>query len=181
MSVLVIVNGIPGTGKTTISRKLAADLRLPLISKDDIKEFLFGRLGGSGLENSKLLGRVSVDSLYRVAAEYAQADKDVMIENAFWHSFAHDAIARITKETSVKIIEVYCETAPGIYKARILERQKNGERSAAHLDYPPLDSVAMQKYAPLGLGPTIEVDTTTFDDAAYDALLAKLSNLLKPN
>jgi predicted kinase len=178
MSVLIIVNGIPGTGKTTVSRKLATDLRLPLISKDDIKEFLFERLGGDGLENSKLLGRIAVDALYLAAEQYANGGKDLIIENAFWYSFAHDTIARIAKKASVEIIEVYCKATVDVYQARILQRQKNGERNAVHLDYPQLETEAKEKYAPLGLGRTVEFDTTVLSDAAYASLLSKLSTML---
>lgn len=42
---LIIITGLPGTGKTTLGRKLAEEFRLPFISKDDIKEFLFDNLG----------------------------------------------------------------------------------------------------------------------------------------
>ena len=53
---LLIVNGLPGSGKTTLSRELAPRLGLPLISKDDIKELLFDQLGWSDREQSKRFG-----------------------------------------------------------------------------------------------------------------------------
>ena len=44
-SLLIIINGAPCTGKTTLGRKLAKQLRLPFLSKDGIKEVLFDTLG----------------------------------------------------------------------------------------------------------------------------------------
>ena len=37
---LVVISGAPGSGKTALSRRLAPELKLPLISKDTIKEVL---------------------------------------------------------------------------------------------------------------------------------------------
>jgi adenylate kinase family enzyme len=42
MARLVIVSGAPGAGKTTLARRLAAELAMPLIVRDDIKEALMG-------------------------------------------------------------------------------------------------------------------------------------------
>jgi shikimate kinase len=38
---LVVVSGLPGSGKTTLGRRLAQALNLPLIDKDDILDRLF--------------------------------------------------------------------------------------------------------------------------------------------
>jgi adenylate kinase family enzyme len=54
--VLVVVTGPPAAGKTTIGRELSSQLRLPLISKDTIKEALFDELGFGDLEWSARLG-----------------------------------------------------------------------------------------------------------------------------
>ncbi|MFZ4462043.1 MAG: AAA family ATPase [Patescibacteria group bacterium] len=43
-SLLIIITGLPCTGKTTLGRKLAEELRLPFVSKDDFKELLFDDL-----------------------------------------------------------------------------------------------------------------------------------------
>ncbi|SED18936.1 shikimate kinase [Streptomyces sp. TLI_105] len=41
----VIVSGLPASGKTTLGRRLATGLGLPLVDKDAILEFLYGSLG----------------------------------------------------------------------------------------------------------------------------------------
>jgi shikimate kinase len=38
---LVVVNGLHCTGKTTIGKRIAAAERLPLLAKDGIKEIIF--------------------------------------------------------------------------------------------------------------------------------------------
>jgi 2-phospho-L-lactate transferase/gluconeogenesis factor (CofD/UPF0052 family) len=41
----VLIGGIPGSGKSTLAVALAAELRLPLLAKDEIKEALMDALG----------------------------------------------------------------------------------------------------------------------------------------
>ncbi|HEY8653471.1 MAG TPA: hypothetical protein VIL87_10295 [Dermatophilaceae bacterium] len=36
--VVILVNGLPGSGTSTLARQLAAELRIPLFSKDTVKE-----------------------------------------------------------------------------------------------------------------------------------------------
>lgn len=42
----VLVGGWPGSGKSTLAVALAAELGLPLLAKDEVKEALVDALGG---------------------------------------------------------------------------------------------------------------------------------------
>ena len=53
---IVLVNGAPASGKTTLSRRLAGDLGLPLLAKDAIKEVLYDTLGAPDRARSRELG-----------------------------------------------------------------------------------------------------------------------------
>lgn len=64
---LILITGHPCTGKTTLGKRLAEELNLPFVSKDDFKELLFDTLGWKDREWSKKLGTASYTILYHVA------------------------------------------------------------------------------------------------------------------
>jgi cytidylate kinase len=175
---VIIVNGMPGTGKTTLSRKLARDLSLPLIGKDDIKELLFDRLGSDNREWSKLLGQATSQFLFDLIDSLLSTDKQFMVENAFWYSFAHDEIAERLDRHAKQCLEIYCKTDRDERVRRFIARNESGERHPGHIDaeqYTTIESIEWEsRYQPLGLGTCIEVDTTSFDDRAYAALVERL-------
>ena len=49
---LVLVTGLPCSGKTCVASRLSGELGLPMLAKDDIKEALFDALGYGGRERS---------------------------------------------------------------------------------------------------------------------------------
>ena len=60
---LVVVTGMPSSGKTTVAEAVARLLRLPLIAKDEIKESLFETLGWGERAWSMKLGGASYEVL----------------------------------------------------------------------------------------------------------------------
>ena len=68
---IVLVSGAPGAGKTTLAIQLASILRMPLLSKDAIKECLFDALSSppGDREWSRTLGATAMELMWRLAED----------------------------------------------------------------------------------------------------------------
>jgi predicted kinase len=147
----VVVHGIPGTGKSTIAAPLAAELGLPLIAKDSIKESLWDALGPGDRAWSSKLGAAAMDVLWRLAAEAGSA----VLESNFHPAFAHRFGA-----LSGPLVEVHCTCDPELARARYANRR----RHPCHFDLTyglEMFDRWIAEAGPLGLGgPTFTVDTT---------------------
>jgi len=64
----VVISGLPGSGKTTLGRRLAHALNLPLIDKDDILDRLFESKGVGNAAWRRTLSRESDVILQHEAA-----------------------------------------------------------------------------------------------------------------
>jgi len=170
----LLVNGIPGTGKSTLAKKLAADLKLPLIHKDDIKEFFYDALATNSREESQLIGRVAFESLYVLIEQYVESEKDLMVECPFFVSFARPKLKAIISEKGVEVLEVYCVLPEPIRQQRIRQRLTEGrhpQHVAGDTSFDKNEMELAEQYAPLQLGKFIEVSTERFGETEYQGLL----------
>jgi predicted kinase len=164
---IVMVNGLPGAGKTTLGGGLAHALNAWFLSKDAIKEALAGCLEKAvGVPE---LGGIAMDTIWALAA---QSPVDVVIDSWWFKprdlAFAHAGVAR---SGARRAIEVWCDVPPEVARSRYAARQ----RAPVHRDQQRLaedwDHWAAHA-APLGLAPTVFVDTTSPID--YLALAMKI-------
>ena len=65
----VVVTGPPASGKSTLTRVLAAELGWPLLAKDTIKAGLVESLGAEGPDGSRRLGAAAVRALLALARD----------------------------------------------------------------------------------------------------------------
>lgn len=181
---LIIINGLPATGKTTIAKSLSKQLKVSAIAKDTIKEFLFDTLGIKDREWSRTLGMVSSDFLY-VLADALLADKQsIILESAFEKRFAQPQLETLIHKHNPAVIEIYCTTEQSIRRKRFVERNQTGRRHIGHVDHENYlddnDVEPIEKFAPLELsiGECIKIDTTSFRDKDVKKVIAVVEEAL---
>lgn len=173
---VIIVSGPPCTGKTTLARQLAHDLRMPLLSKDSIKEVLFDALGWSDRDWSRRLGRAMFEVLYLLMESELAAGRSFLVESNFKPELANSRFKAIREKYPFFAIQVQCRTDGAVLVERFRRRAESGERHPGHADLDSLLEVPSDLskgfYEPLDLGgPTIVWDTTDRERTDYDALL----------
>ncbi|HEY4387406.1 MAG TPA: AAA family ATPase, partial [Ktedonobacteraceae bacterium] len=80
---MIIVNGLPGTGKTTLTRRIATDLELPTFSRDGMYETLYDALACESNGCPPLIGHTSFALLYYVAGSILAAGQPLIVEGFF--------------------------------------------------------------------------------------------------
>ena len=156
----VVVSGLPGSGKTTLARRLAPALGLQLIDKDDILERLFESKGVGDATWRRALSRESDVVLQNEAAASPGA-----VLTSMWHvpgmAAGSGTPTRWLLALSKLVVNVHCACSPEIAATRFMQRK----RHVGHLDDTAIAKVpgGPKTHARLGaleIGPRVDVDTT---------------------
>jgi len=167
---VVMVNGLPGSGKSSLSPRLAEALGATLLSKDRIKDALAEAVGA---DLPAGLGGVAMDTVYALAASF---DGTVVLDS--WWFRPRDlehARAGLLRCGATASAEVWCDVPPTLARTRFVARERpDYYADAARLatDWPRWAAEA----TPLALGPVIRVDTTGPVD--LEALRARVTAAL---
>lgn len=171
--VVVLVNGLPGAGKSTLATALATELCLPVFGKDLIKQSIAEVLGsdspggGSRRAWNATLGAASSEAVWALLS-YAHCGA-VLDSNL---SAAPElALAGLRRAEVSKPLEIWCEVPVEIARERY--RQRAPFRHPIHQDQDQ-DRVGPEQRDdwwedqnhPLGLGPVLRVSTSSAVDIA---------------
>jgi predicted kinase len=123
---VLLITGLPGSGKTVLASLLARRYGVLLISKDLIKERLLDVLGAGDAAHSKLLSDASFAVLSAVARQALAAGVEVILEGNF-RPGEHEQMLSVS--APVRIVQVLCRVDEPTRLARLARRRQ--DRGAA--------------------------------------------------
>jgi predicted kinase len=150
---LVLVNGLPASGKTTLAAQLAAHLSVPRVSKDSIKELLADAFPAAA---TRSLGRIAMETAWSLVAEMP----GTVILESWWFKPRDLGLVKAGLERccAATVIEIWCEVPADLARQRFVAR----DRHPAHQDARRLAG-SWEDWAtraePLGVGLTLKVRT----------------------
>jgi predicted kinase len=154
--VLIAMAGLPGTGKSTLAARLAAELGGVVISKDVVRAALFP---GDALDYSSAQDHIAITAVYE-AAEYilALTARPVFIDGrTFSKPGQLDAPVALAAELCVDFRVIECVCSDDVARARLAADHAAGAHPAGNRT-PDLHDRAKAAAVPLTV-PRLTLDT----------------------
>jgi predicted kinase len=175
---LVIVRGKPGSGKTTLARRLAETdaLGLPLLSRDAIKVGLVETHGCETDAVRTLVVPLAFDLFHRTIELWLREGVSLIADEAFSRMRAEAALRALTRLADAIVIT--CDTSDEEAARRFIERETANPRKrqdvlATAVDQMERGTYPWRVFDPFDVGvPALRVDTTYGYEPGIDTIVA---------
>ena len=186
---IIILAGMPATGKSTLAAKLQEKFGYPILEKDYIKEGLFDTLGFSCYAEKRALDVAANEVLLRWMNAMIEVGQPMIIDNNFDQQSAAK-LKKLLQEHPCKCVTVFMNGLTA-------EAFPKGLRHLGHAmqtHYPPLEGEDTtfhmtregfdQRFLHLGMhelswgGEKILVDATILENIDAEAIIEEISSKL---
>lgn len=176
---LVVVTGPPASGKTSIAKRLAEELKLPFISKDTMKERLYETFGsGDNLEDTVEHAALSI--LFSVVASNLAAGVSVLAESNFDAESDVQPFRDLCKRFDVRIVQVHMDRDIDKLTKKFVKRVEQGTRHPGHGDEPE-DAEEVRAKVEAGFWSALEIPGALIEadaDESRDAVVRRVRAVL---
>lgn len=162
---LVLVNGVPASGKSGVALALSEATGWPVLALDTVKNPFLEEIEGVDRPFNRKLGRASVRAMLAVFRE-APAGSTFILDA--WFGFQPRGwVEKLLAEAGAeRIVEIWCTAPPDVIGERYRTRAQTRLPGHPGADY-AVELVELAKRAePLRLGNLLEVDTVTRADGS---------------
>jgi len=194
---LIILAGMPATGKSTVAARLSKAFGYPILEKDNIKEGLFDTLGFENYTQKRALDHAANAVLLRMIEAMLKADQSFIVDNNFDTASA-EKLCAILENYHPNCMTVFLGGDPKVLYERYAQRDNLHLRHLGHVlqeHYPPHEGDSLyytmtpeefdEKFFKRGMaqfkcpGERIDVDMTDFSKVSLEELCAQVETLLK--
>ena len=195
---LIILAGMPASGKTTFAKKLSAALGYPFLEKDAIKEELFDVIGFQNYAQKRLMDTAATAVLLRCADSLLESGQSLIAVNNFRRD-AEPAVESLLQKHRCRCVFIFFGGEGDVFYRRYVERDERGERHLGHVvqeHFPlwPGDAAThtmtreefAEKFEKLGMNEfhvanirRIDVDATWPERIDTDVLISRIRDALR--
>ena len=193
---LIIIAGMPATGKSTVAAAVSEAFGYPIIEKDYLKEGLFDVLGFENYAQKRALDHAANEVLLRILRSMLKAGNSAIVDNNF-DTASNEKLCEIIEEYKPNCVTVFLNGDPQTLYERYCARDLAHKRHLGHLlqdHYPPREGDDLyytmtrdefdEKFFKRGMaqfkcpGERIDVDTTDLEKVSLSGITEQLKALL---
>jgi predicted kinase len=166
---LIIVNGHPGSGKTTTAQRLSKEHHIPYVSKDRIKERIFDALGSTDKDWSLKVSAAAHRIMDDAIAQQLQCGGSIIVESNFKPDIDSQRLSAFVNRYGAACVQIVCQASGEVLFERWTQRIADGSRHEGHVEAIGLDEIRhdlAESYTPLDVpGVLVVFDTTQADSS----------------
>lgn len=119
---IILVSGLPGSGKSYFARRLASRLGAEHINSDSVRKAM-GASGRYSFEDKLAVYKV----MARITERYLDANKLVVADATFYHPVMRDMFVKIAQERAIDIYFIEITAEESLIEERLKKPREDSE------------------------------------------------------